>query len=85
MIQCLAQDLGFNLSTMLRTEPSDLTYTGRDQGMLLSAKARNHSEDYVPVRTESMFTTGGLVATLSGLTRFSRHYRAERLSGGVPR
>jgi len=81
ILQCLADDTGLNQATMLRTEPTDLIYTGEEHGLLLTAKARNHSEDKLPVSTESMFSAGGMVATLTALTRFNRHYRAVHLAG----
>ncbi|GAA2670677.1 hypothetical protein [Actinoplanes palleronii] len=80
ILQCLADDTGLNQATMLRTEPTDLIYTGEEHGLLLTAKARNHSEDNLPVTTESMFSAGGMVATLTALTRFNRHYRAVHLT-----
>jgi len=80
VLQCLADDTGLNQSTMLRTEPTDLVYTGEEHGLLLTAKARNHSEDNLPVTTESMFSAGGIVAALTALTRFNRHYRAAQLA-----
>ncbi|MFE7330760.1 hypothetical protein ACFU8W_38630 [Streptomyces sp. NPDC057565] len=81
ILQCLADNEGLNLATILRTEPSDLFYTGSRHGVLQTAKARSHSEDDVPVRIESMYSLGGVVETLTGLTRFSRHFRAESLVG----
>jgi hypothetical protein len=81
ILQCLADDTGLNQATMLRTEPTDLIYTGEEHGLLLTAKARNHSEDKLPVSAESMFSAGGMVATLTALTRFNRHYRAVHLAG----
>ena len=69
------------LSVMLRTDASDLVYTGESNGILDLAKARNHSEDTIPVRTGSNKTLGGLVEALTGLTRFARHWRAESLIG----
>jgi hypothetical protein len=80
IIHCLAEDTGLNLSTMLRSDPADLVYSGEEHALLHTAKARNHSEDRVPVRASSMFTTGGLFEALTGLTRFTRHYRMGQLA-----
>jgi hypothetical protein len=80
IIHCLAEDTGLNLSTMLRSDPADLIYSGDDHALLHTTKARNHSEDRVPVRASSMFTTGGLFEALTGLTRFTRHYRTGQLA-----
>jgi hypothetical protein len=82
ILQCLADDVGLNLSTMLRTDPTDLVYIGLQHGILTVAKARNHSEDELSVRTSSMFSLGGLVETLTALTRLPRHHRATHLATG---
>lgn len=79
ILQCLTELSGLNLSVMLRTEPSDLVYTGNSNGMIKLAKARNHTEDTLAVRTNSNSTLGGLIEALTGLTRFSRHWRATQL------
>lgn len=84
IVHCLAETVGLNVATMLGTRPDDLLYTGTTTGILQVAKARNHTEDDLAVRTDSMFTLGGLVATLTGLTRFSRHFRATELAGMTP-
>lgn len=82
ILQCLTELSGLNLSVMLRTGPSDLVYTGKSSGMLKLAKARNHTEDTLAVRTNSNSTLGGLIEALTGLTRFSRHWRATQLITG---
>lgn len=79
VLQCLAELSGLNLSVMLRTQPDDLIYTGKSNGQLRLAKARNHSEDTLSVRTNSNSTLGGLIEALTGLTRFARHWRAMQL------
>jgi hypothetical protein len=79
ILQCLTELSGLNLSVMLRTEPADLIYTGKSNGMLKLAKARNHTEDTLAVRTNSNSTLGGLIEALTGLTRFSRNWRAMQL------
>lgn len=86
ILQCLTELSGLNLSVMLRTEPADLVYTGKSNGMLTLTKARNHTEDTLAVRTNSNSTLGGLIEALTGLTRFPRHWRASQLvtDGRVP-
>jgi hypothetical protein len=79
ILHCLAELSGLNLSTILRTEPSHLSYTGSEHGIVDLAKARNHSEDRIPVHTGSNNTLGGMIEALTGLTRFSRHWRAVHL------
>ncbi len=76
ILHCLAEDTGMNLASMLRTEPADLTRAGADHAILHTSKARSHSEERLPVSTKSMFSLGGLVETLTGLTRFARLHRA---------
>ena len=86
VLHCLAELSGLNLATILRTEPSHLIYTGTDHGIVTLAKARNHSEDTLAVSTSSNATLGGLIEALTGLTRFSRHWREINLcsSGDRP-
>jgi hypothetical protein len=86
ILQCFAEHTGLNLSVILRSHANDLDMTGEDTGMLFTAKARNHSEERVPVRTGSIYSAGGLHEALRGLTRFARHYRRQHLSsdGEVP-
>lgn len=86
ILQCFAEQTGLNLSVILRTHVHDLQVTGDDTAMLFTAKARNHSEERVPVLTEHIFAAGGLHQALSGLTRFARLYRRQRLAsnGEVP-
>jgi hypothetical protein len=79
ILHCFAELSGMNLAVMLRTEPQDLVRTGEKTGILSTSKARNHSEDAVAVRTESNQTLGGLIEALTGLTRFSRHFRTKEL------
>ncbi|MFO8076838.1 MAG: hypothetical protein R6T85_12055 [Egibacteraceae bacterium] len=86
IVQCLAEQTGLNLSVILRTSPSDLVYTGEDTAMVSVAKARSHSEAALPVKTESLFSLGGLIELLVGLTRFARRYRRRALAtdDGMP-
>jgi hypothetical protein len=82
ILHCLTEHNGLNLSVMLRTAASDLIYTGETNGMLDLAKARNHSQDTIPVRTGSNKTLGGLIESLTAITRFARHWRATQLISG---
>ena len=82
ILQCLTEHSGLNLSVMLRTAASDLIYTGETNGLLNLAKARNHSQDTIPVRTGSNKTLGGLIESLTAITRFARHWRATQLISG---
>ena len=52
-----------------------LTYIGESTALETNVKARNHSEDTRPTSTASIFTPGGIVEVLIGITRFSRHAR----------
>jgi hypothetical protein len=82
ILHCLAELSGLNQSVMLRTTPDDLIYTGESNGLLQLAKARNHTEDSVPVRTGTITSLGGLVEALTGMTRFARLFRAQHLIRG---
>ena len=86
ILHCLTELSGANLSVMLRTKPSDLSHTGESTGLLDLAKARNHSEDSIAVRTGSNSTLGGLILALTGLTRFARQWRRDHLAtdSGMP-
>ena len=86
IVQCLAEQTGLNLSTILRTSPGDLVHTGEDTAMVSVAKARSHSEAALPVKTESLFSLGGVIQLLVGLTRFARCYRRHALAtvDGMP-
>ena len=42
ILQCLTELSGLNLSAMLRTEPSDLVYTGKSSGMLKLQRPEPH-------------------------------------------
>ena len=81
ILHCFVELSGLNQSVMLRTTPSDLISTGTNNAILDVAKARNHTEDGLAVRTESNNTLGGLIEALAGLTRFARHFRVQHFSG----
>lgn len=76
VLHCLGENSGYNHSVLLEKNIDSLTHLGPDHALEHNVKARNHSYDTRPTRTSSMFAPGGLIETLTGLTRFSRAHRA---------
>lgn len=76
ILHCLGENAGFNFSVLLEKNADTLTYIGRDDALEHNVKARNHSQDTRPTRLTSIYTPGGVVESLTGLARFSRHARA---------
>ena len=75
IVHCLAEHAGFNVAVILEKSSDSLTYVGDNEALERSVKARGSREDPRLTRTDSIFTTGGVTQTLTGLTRFSRHHR----------
>lgn len=76
ILHCLGENAGFNFSVLLEKNADTLSYIGPDDALEHNVKARNHSQDTRPTRLTSIYTPGGVVESLTGLTRFSRHARA---------
>lgn len=81
IVHCLGEYAGFNLTVLLEKSAESLTYLGEDVALERSVKARNDSQDPRPTRLDSIFTPGGVVEVLTGLTRFSRLHRRTEASG----
>lgn len=79
-VQALADNTGVNMSVLLREHADNLQPTGEHTAMLGFAKARNHTAGTRPVKLDGAFSAGGIVRTLTALTRFSRHHRVTRLA-----
>lgn len=79
-VQALADNTGVNMSVLLREHADNLQPTGEHTGQLGFAKARNHTAGTRPVKLDGAFSSGGIVRTLTALTRFSRHRRVARLA-----
>jgi hypothetical protein len=75
VLHCLGENSGFNASVLLQKDAGTLTYLGSDHALEHNVKARNRSEDTRPTRLTSIYTPGGVVETMTGLTRFSRYSR----------
>lgn len=75
ILHCLGENSGYNHSVLLEKSANSLVYIGSDVALEQSVKARNRSQDTRATRISSIFTPGGVVETLTGLTRFSRHSR----------
>ena len=76
ILHCLGENAGFNFSAILEKNIDSLTYIGSDDALEHNVKSRNRLQDTRPTRLTSIFTPGGVVESLTGLTRFSRHARA---------
>lgn len=75
ILHCLGENSGYNYSVLMEKSADSLIQIGQDSALETSVKARNQSEDQRPTSTASIFTPGGIVEVLNGLTRFSRHSR----------
>jgi hypothetical protein len=79
ILHCLGENSGFNFSVILQKDADALTYLGPDYALEHNVKSRAKLEDTRPTRLTSIYTPGGVVESLSGLTRFSRHARLNLL------
>ncbi|WP_328424815.1 hypothetical protein OG470_15240 [Micromonospora sp. NBC_00389] len=80
ILHCLGENSGFNASVLLQKDADTLTFLGSDHALEHNVKARNHSEDTRPTRLTSIYTSGGVVETMTGLTRFARHSRRDLIT-----
>lgn len=76
ILHCLGENAGYNQSVLLQKNTTTLTYLGSNEALERNVKARASSEDTRPTRVDSIYSPGGIVETLSGLTRFSRRHRS---------
>jgi hypothetical protein len=77
VVHCLAENAGFNLSVLLEKSAESLTLLGPDHALEHNVKARNHSSDTRATRLASLYSSGGVLQAMTGLTRFSRHSREQ--------
>ncbi|SFK50827.1 hypothetical protein [Geodermatophilus ruber] len=75
VLHCLGENSGYNHSVLLEKSVDSLVYLGSQHALERSAKSRNQTQDTRPTRLSSIFTPGGVIETLTGLTRFARHHR----------
>lgn len=75
ILHCLGENSGYNHSVLLEKNAESLIRIGSDEALEHAVKGRNHSQDTRATRLSSIYTPGGIVETLTGLTRFSRHHR----------
>lgn len=80
IVHALAEHAGYNLSVLLEKSADALIPIGDNEALEYAVKARSASEERRPTRLDSLYTSGGVVHTLTGLTRFSRHHRRTALS-----
>ena len=76
IVHCLGENAGFNLAVLLEKNAESLVYLGADHALEHNVKARNKSEDTRTTYLGSMFTPGGVIERMTGLTRFSRYARS---------
>lgn len=79
IVHCLGENAGYNLSVLLERSADELIYLGPEDALEPNVKARNKSQDTRPTRLNSIYTPGGVVEVMTGLTRFSRMSRAQLL------
>lgn len=84
ILHCLGENSGYNYAVLLGKSADSLIRIGQNTALEHSVKARNHSQDTRVTHTGSIHTPGGIIDTLAGLTRFSRHYRRGLLIDGRP-
>lgn len=77
ILHCLGENSGYNYSVLMEKSADSLTRIGKSTALETSVKARNRSEDTRPTSTASIYTPGGIIEVLNGLTRFSRHSRRD--------
>ncbi|MFJ1652140.1 hypothetical protein ACIOC2_12120 [Streptomyces sp. NPDC088337] len=75
ILHCLGENSGYNYSVLLEKNAESLIRVGSDEALEYAVKGRNHSQDTRATRLSSIYTPGGVIETLAGLTRFSRHHR----------
>ncbi len=77
VIHCLGENAGFNVSVLLETSATSLIYLGSDTALEHAVKARSKTQDTRPTSVSSLFSPGGVIEAMTGLTRFSRRARCE--------
>lgn len=75
ILHCLGENSGYNYAVLMEKSADSLLYIGENAALEANVKARNHTQDTRPTSTASIFTPGGIVEVLNGITRFSRHSR----------
>ena len=80
VLHCLGENSGYNQSVLLEKNAASLTRLGTEHALEHNVKARNATQDTRATQTSSIYTPGGIIEVLTGLTRFSRHDRRTRLA-----
>lgn len=86
ILHCLGENSGYNYSVLMEKSADSLLYIGETTALEANVKARNHTQDTRPTSTGSIYTPGGIIEVLNGITRFSRHSRRNLCddTGAVP-
>lgn len=77
ILHCLGENSGYNYSVLLEKNAASLTRIGDDHALEHNVKARNASQDTRPTSTSSIFTPGGIIEVLTGMSRMSRLHREQ--------
>jgi hypothetical protein len=75
VLHCLGENSGYNHSVLLEKNVDSLVRLGSQEALERNVKARNRTQDTRATRLSSIYTPGGIIETLTGLTRFSRYHR----------
>ena len=81
ILHCLGENSGYNHSVLLQKSAASLTRIGPDHALEHNVKARNASQDTRPTQTSSIYTPGGIIEVLTGMTRLSRYARRTLVDG----
>jgi hypothetical protein len=84
ILHCLGEQSGYNHAVLMEKSADSLTHIGEATALERNIKARNHRQDTRPTSTASIFTPGGIVEALTGLTRFTRYSRRGLTINGEP-
>ena len=75
VVHCLGENSGYNYTVLLEKSIDSLIHLGPDHALERAVKSRNKLQDTRATQISSIFTPGGVVETIGGLTRFARHHR----------
>ncbi len=85
ILHCLGDNSGYNLSVLLEKSADSLVFLGSDEALEHNVKARNKTQDTRVTRRSPLYSAGGIVEGLCGLTRFSRFHRGHLVDpNGTP-
>lgn len=77
ILHCVGENSGYNHSVLLEKNAASLTRIGDEHALEHNVKARNSTQDTRPTLTSSIYSPGGIVEVLTGMTRMSRLHREQ--------